>query len=69
MFKLSIIDKIGFLLVLLGALNWGVIGLFNLNLVALLIGGSVILQKIIYISIFISSLDLIYLVLKCRTFK
>lgn len=69
MFKLSIIDKISFLLVIIGSLNWGIIGLFNLNLVALLLGGSVILQKIIYITIFASSLNLIYLILKCKTFK
>ena len=69
MFKLSMIDKISFLLVIIGAINWGVIGLFNLNLVALIVGGSIILQKIIYITIFVAALDLIYLVFKCRTFK
>ena len=69
MFKLSIIDKISFLLVLIGSISWGIIGLFNLNFVALIVGGSIILQKIIYITIFIAALDLIYLVFKCRTFK
>ena len=69
MFKLSIIDKISFLLVIFGALNWGIIGLFNLNFVSLLVAGSIILQKIIYILIFVSSLDLIYLVFKCNPFK
>ena len=48
MFKLSIMDKISFLLVLIGSINWGIIGLFNLNFVSLIVGGSVILQKIIY---------------------
>ena len=54
MFKLSIIDKISFVLVLIGALNWGLIGIFNLNIVYLLVAHSILLQKIIYISIFIS---------------
>ncbi|MBU3104020.1 DUF378 domain-containing protein [Clostridium gasigenes] len=69
MFKLSIIDKISFLLVIIGAINWGVIGLFNLNFISLLVAGSIILQKIIYIMVFVSSLNLIYLVFKCKTFK
>ncbi|MBU3107080.1 DUF378 domain-containing protein [Clostridium gasigenes] len=69
MFKLSIIDKISFLLVIIGAINWGVIGLFNLNLISLLVAGSIILQKIIYIMVFVASLNLIYLVFKCKTFK
>ncbi len=70
MFKLSIIDKISFLLVIIGAINWGVIGLFNLNFISLLVAGSIILQKIyIYIIIFVASLNLIYLVFKCKTFK
>ncbi|MBB6622941.1 DUF378 domain-containing protein [Clostridium gasigenes] len=69
MFKLSIIDKISFLLVIIGAINWGVIGLFNLNFISLLVAGSIILQKIIYIMVFVASLNLIYLVFKCKTFK
>ena len=69
MFKLSIIDKISFLLVIIGAINWGIIGLFNLNLISLLVAGSIILQKIIYIMVFVASLNLIYLVFKCKTFK
>lgn len=69
MFKLSIFDKLSFLLVILGAINWGIIGLFNLNVVALLVFGSIILQKIIYTLVFVAALNLIYLVLKCKTFK
>lgn len=69
MFKLSILDKISFLLVIIGAINWGIIGIFNLNLVALLVMGSILLQKIIYIAVFVAALNLIYLVIRCKTFK
>ncbi|MGL5087686.1 MAG: DUF378 domain-containing protein [Clostridium sp.] len=69
MFKLSMLDKISFLLVIIGAINWGLIGLFAINPVALIVMGSIILQKIIYISIFVSALNLIYLVIKCKTFN
>ncbi|MEG1016087.1 MAG: DUF378 domain-containing protein [Bacilli bacterium] len=69
MFKLSIFDKISFFLVLLGSLNFGIMGLFNLNFLGLVVGGSDILIRIIYIAIFVGALDLIYLIVKCKTFK
>lgn len=67
MCKISILDKIAFLLVIIGAINWGLIGLFNINLVALLVAGSVLFQRIVYIAVFLSSLDLIYVLIKCKT--
>lgn len=42
------IDIIALALVIIGALNWGLIGLFDFNLVSTLFG-SVGLQKLIYI--------------------
>ena len=35
-------------LVIIGAINWGLIGFFNLNLVALLFGSMSLLSRIIY---------------------
>ncbi|MGL5380981.1 DUF378 domain-containing protein [Clostridium sp.] len=67
MCKISILDKIAFLLVIIGAINWGLIGIFNINLLSLLVAGSVIFQRIIYITVFISSIDLIYVLIKCKT--
>ena len=49
------LDKISLALVIVGALNWGLIGLFNLNLVTLLIKSAMI-NNIIYIIIGIASL-------------
>ncbi len=69
MYKVNIFDKISVLLVIIGALNWGTIGMLNKNLISLLVGGSIFLQRIIYILIFTSALDLIYLFLKCNNFK
>ena len=40
-------DKLALLLVVIGALNWGGIGLFGFNTVAFLFGGQ-ILSRIIY---------------------
>ena len=69
MYKINIFDKISFILVLLGSLNWGFIGLFKLNIVSLIIGGSVVLQRLIYILIFIAAIDLIALLIKCLPYK
>ncbi|MFZ5943222.1 MAG: DUF378 domain-containing protein [Bacillota bacterium] len=42
-------DKIALLLVIIGALNWGLIGLFQFDLVASLFGGqNALLSRIIY---------------------
>ena len=42
------IDYIVLVLVIIGAINWGLIGFFNLNLVALLFGSMSLLSRIIY---------------------
>ncbi|NLW16060.1 MAG: DUF378 domain-containing protein [Firmicutes bacterium] len=42
-------DKVALALVIIGALNWGLIGLFGLDLVATLFGGpNAILSRIVY---------------------
>ena len=41
-------DKLSLVLVIIGAINWGLIGFFNLNLVSLLFGSMSWLSRIIY---------------------
>ena len=69
MCKISLLDKISFLLVLIGALNWGFIGLFSVNIVSLIALGSVLLQRIIYTIICAAAINLIILIFKCDLFK
>ena len=69
MCKISLLDKISFILVLLGAINWGLIGLLSINLVSIIVAGSVMLQRLVYIIIFAASIDLIILIFKCNPFK
>ena len=69
MCKINIVDKISFLLVLIGAIIWGFIGLLSVNLVTFLVGGSVLLQRIIYIAVFAGAIDLISLIFRCRSLK
>ena len=43
------LDKIALILVIIGALNWGLVGIFQFDLVAWLFGGTAaILSRIIY---------------------
>ncbi len=50
------ICKLVGLLVIVGALNWGLIGAFNLNLVNQLLGSMPMVEKIIYILVGLAGL-------------
>lgn len=50
------IKLISYLLVIIGALNWGLIGTFNLDLVAKLFGDMSILSRAVYILVGLSAL-------------
>lgn len=69
MFKLNIFDKLSFFLVIIGAINWGSIGLINKNFIYYLAGGSSIILRIIYVLIFLAALDLLYLLVKGNVIK
>jgi uncharacterized protein len=45
--KMKWIEWVAFVLLIVGGLNWGLVGLFDLNLVTLLFGES-IMTKIVY---------------------
>ena len=45
---MKVIDKIALVLIIIGAINWGLIGLFNFNLVANIFGDMTIISRIIY---------------------
>ena len=62
-----IIDRIALLLVIVGALNWGSIGLFSFDLVAWLCGGqAAILSRIIYTAVALAGIWCISLLLRPR---
>lgn len=53
---MNILKYTAFALVLIGALNWGLIGLFNFDLVAALFGDMTILSRIVYSLVGISAI-------------
>ncbi len=53
---MKIIDKTALVLIIIGAINWGLIGLFSFDLVATLFGDMSILSRIVYSLVGISGL-------------
>ena len=47
-FVMAVIDKIALALVIIGALNWGLIGVFSFDLVAWLFGAMSVVTIVIY---------------------
>lgn len=45
---MKIIDRIALILIIIGAINWGLIGFFNFNLVDTIFGEMSVLSRIIY---------------------
>jgi uncharacterized membrane protein YuzA (DUF378 family) len=54
--KMKVIDKIALVLIIIGAINWGLIGFFNFNLVAVIFGEMTWISRVIYVLVGISGL-------------
>ncbi len=48
-----------FVLTIVGALNWGLVGLFDFNLVSMLFGSMPALEQIVYVLVGLSAVGLI----------
>ena len=53
---MKVIDTIALVLIIIGAINWGLVGIFNFNLVEAIFGGLSVRTRIIYILVGISGL-------------
>lgn len=51
---------IAFILVIIGGLNWGLVGAFNWNLVDLLLGSWMWLENLVYILVGLSAILLVF---------
>jgi len=52
----SIVSTIAFVLLVIGGLNWGLVGLFNYDLVASLFGAGSVIANVIYVLVGVSAL-------------
>ena len=53
---MHILKIITFVLVLIGAINWGLVGAFGIDLVALIFGYMTLLARIVYILVGVSAI-------------
>lgn len=61
------IDRIALILVIVGALNWGAVGLFSFDLVAWLCGGqAAVVSRIIYTAVALAGLWCVSLLFRPR---
>lgn len=63
--KYSVLGWICFILVVIGGINWGLVGIFGFNLVAFLFGAWPIVERIIYVLVGVAAVILIFFVGKC----
>ena len=54
--EIKVIDYIALVLVIIGAINWGLIGLFGFDLVATLFGSMSVVSRIVYTLVGIAGL-------------
>lgn len=58
--KLSVIDWVVLVLVIVGGLNWGLVGFFGYDLVASIFGDMSFLSKIVYDLVGLAALYLVF---------
>ncbi len=62
---MKIVGKVAYVLAIIGGINWGLVGLFNWNLVDALFGGTValnssVVSRIIYALVGLSAIALLF---------
>ena len=65
---MMIIDRIALCLTIIGAINWGLIGLFKFDLVAFVFGDMTVMSRIVYAIVGIAGLYLISVFGRIRGF-
>ena len=58
--KMSSLDTVAMWLVVVGALNWGLLGLMELNLVSSLLGAGSLLERVVYLLVGLSAVMVVW---------
>jgi len=64
--KMSVLEWIALVLVIVGALNWGLVGLLDFNLVTAIFGDASTMTKVVYDLVGISG---VYMIISAATKK
>ncbi len=65
--RINAIDIVALLLVIVGGINWGLVGLFNFDLVAAIFGVMTPFSNLVYILVGVAAIYGIYLLIKLTT--
>lgn len=58
---MSVVDVVVMLLVVVGGLNWGLVGAFNINLVELAFGGAgSVFTRVVYVLVGLAAVYMLY---------
>lgn len=57
---MNAVDWVALVLVLVGGLNWGLVGLFNFDLVAVLFGEVTFVSRVVYVLVGLGALYMIF---------
>lgn len=58
--RMNVLDWIAWVLVIIGGINWGLVGLLDFNLVGVLLGDGTLVARIVYILVGLSALYLLF---------
>ena len=64
--NVSVIDVIALILVIIGGLNWGLVGIFHFDLVAAIFGDMSILSRVVYAVVGLAAIYCIFFVVKLK---
>lgn len=51
----KLVHQVTYILVIVGAVNWGLVGLLNLNVVNLVLGSMPVVEKLVYVLVGLSA--------------
>lgn len=60
---ISVLGTIAYILLLIGGLNWGLVGAFDFNLVSFLFGEGTLIARIVYMLVGLSAVVSIFMVI------
>lgn len=59
--KLSVLDWIALILIIVGGINWGLVGVFGFDLVAAIFGAMSVISKIVYVLVGLAGIYTIFI--------
>lgn len=62
--KLNTADIIGYVLIVIGGINWGLVGLFEFNLVDAIFGSGSIMARVVYSLVGLAAIYMIFPLVK-----